>query len=81
MLLALYLVALPDNPVVVQRSLVVLLRTDEMMRSYELPPAGLADYRRFAGEGVFRLSVGLESVADVQADLAQALAPSPSIDF
>ena len=63
-----------------QRSLVVLLRTDEMMRSYELPPAGLADYRRFAGEGVFRLSVGLESVADLQADLAQALAPSSSMD-
>lgn len=56
-----------------QRSLVVLLRTDEMMRSYALPPAGLADYRRFAGDGVFRLSVGLESPEDLMADLDQAL--------
>ncbi|NDY93307.1 trans-sulfuration enzyme family protein [Ideonella livida] len=56
-----------------QRSLVVLLGTDDMMRSYALPPAGLAEYRRYAGDGVFRLSVGLEALPDLQADLDQAL--------
>ena len=57
-----------------QRSLVVLLRTDEMMAStYDLHGAALADYRRYAGDGVFRLSIGLESAADLIADLDQAL--------
>lgn len=63
-----------------QRSLLVLLSTDEMMRStYALQGAALADYRRYAGDGVFRLSVGLEDTADLIADLEQALAtPTPS---
>jgi cystathionine gamma-synthase len=57
-----------------QRSLVVLLQTDALMRStYGLHGEALADYRRYAGDGVFRLSVGLESSEDLIADLNQAL--------
>ncbi len=57
-----------------QRSLIVLLQTADMMRStYGLQGEALADYRRYAGDGVFRLSIGLESPADLIADLAQAL--------
>lgn len=58
-----------------QRSLIVLLDTAEMLRSsYALSGDALADYRRYAGDGVFRLSVGLEAPQDLIADLAQALA-------
>jgi len=57
-----------------QRSIVVLLDTAEMMNStYRLQGAQLADYRAFAGDGVFRLSVGLEAVDDLIEDLDQAL--------
>ena len=57
-----------------QRSIVVLLDTAEMMNStYRLEGAQLADYRAFAGDGVFRLSVGLESVDDLVEDLDKAL--------
>ncbi|MEJ6848070.1 aminotransferase class I/II-fold pyridoxal phosphate-dependent enzyme [Sinorhizobium fredii] len=57
-----------------QRSIVVLLDTKEMMRStYGLQGPQLDDYRAFAGDGVFRLSVGLESVEDIMADLDRAL--------
>jgi cystathionine gamma-synthase len=57
-----------------QRSIIVLLDTAEMMNStYRLQGAQLADYRAFAGDGVFRLSVGLEAVDDLIEDLDQAL--------
>ncbi|WP_037382319.1 trans-sulfuration enzyme family protein [Sinorhizobium americanum] len=57
-----------------QRSIVVLLDTNEMMTStYGLKGASLDDYRAFAGDGVFRLSVGLESFEDIIDDLDQAL--------
>lgn len=57
-----------------QRSIVVLLDTQEMMKStYGLTGEQLADYRRFAGDGVFRLSVGLEATDDLIADLDQAI--------
>ena len=57
-----------------QRSIVVLLDTEEMMSStYQLQGAALEDYRRFAGEGVFRLSIGLEAASDLIGDLDQAL--------
>jgi methionine-gamma-lyase len=57
-----------------QRSIVVLLDTNEMMKStYGLQGAQLDDYRAFAGDGVFRLSIGLESVEDIIADLDRAL--------
>lgn len=57
-----------------QRSIVVLLDTAEMMAStYRLTGTALEDYRDWAGEGVFRLSVGLEATADLIADLDFAL--------
>jgi len=60
-----------------QRSIVVLLDTKEMMQStYQLEGEQLADYRRFAGDGIFRLSVGLEATDDLIRDLEQALTSS-----
>ena len=57
-----------------QRSLVVLLDTEEMMAStYRLSGQALADYRSFAGDGLFRLSIGLETPQDLITDLDQAL--------
>lgn len=45
-----------------------------MMRgTYRLTPEQEADYRRYAGAGGFRLSVGLEAAEDLIADLGQAL--------
>ncbi len=59
-----------------QRSLVVLLDTEEMMTStFRLTGEALADYRAYAGDGLFRLSIGLETPADIIADLDQALTP------
>ncbi|HEX2137505.1 MAG TPA: PLP-dependent aspartate aminotransferase family protein [Microvirga sp.] len=57
-----------------QRSIVVLMKTGDLMQStYRLAGADLADYRRYAGDGVFRLSVGLESADDLLADLCPLL--------
>lgn len=57
-----------------QRSIVVMLDTQEMMKStYQLAGDQLEDYRRFAGDGVFRLSIGLEAPVDLINDLGQAL--------
>ena len=57
-----------------QRSNLVLMRTDELMRStYCLEGDALADYRRYAGDGVFRLSIGLEAPDDILADLFAVL--------
>ncbi|PZU87482.1 MAG: cystathionine gamma-synthase [Shinella sp.] len=57
-----------------QRSLVVLLDTDEMMRStFRLEGAQLEDYRTYAGDAVFRLSIGLETAEDIIADLDRGL--------
>lgn len=57
-----------------QRSIVVYLDTQEMMDStFHLEGRQLDDYRAFAGDGIFRLSVGLEAAEDLMADLDQAL--------
>ncbi len=57
-----------------QRSNLVLMRTDELMQStFKLEGEALADYRRYAGDGVFRFSVGLEAPDDVLADLFSVL--------
>lgn len=59
-----------------QRSLVVLLDTEEMMTStFRLTGEALTDYRAYAGDGLFRLSIGLETTVDIIADLDQALTP------
>ena len=56
------------------RSLVCYLPTADLMRtSFRLTAAQEASYRAFAGDGVFRLSVGLEDPADLIADIDQAL--------
>ncbi len=58
------------------RSLIIYLPTDDLLRSsFRLTPEQEASYRAYAGEGIFRLSVGLEDPADLIADLEQALAP------
>lgn len=56
------------------RSLVFYLPTEEMQNnSFHLNPQQLARYRDFAGDGIFRLSVGLEDAEDLCRDLDQAL--------
>lgn len=56
------------------RSLVYWIATDEIARgSFGLDGRALDAYRDFAGDGVFRLSVGLEDPEDIIADLDRAL--------
>ena len=56
------------------RSLIYWIPTDMLMRStFRLAPAAEARYREFAGDGVFRFSVGIEDAADLCADLLSAL--------
>ena len=56
------------------RSLVFYLPTADMLAtSFHLTPAQLSSYREFAGDGIFRLSVGIEDPDDLCRDLAQAL--------
>ncbi|NOE19974.1 aminotransferase class V-fold PLP-dependent enzyme [Ruegeria atlantica] len=56
------------------RSLIFWMGTEALMQSsFRLEGAQLASYRDFAGDGVFRLSVGLEDPEDLIADLAQVL--------
>jgi methionine-gamma-lyase len=58
------------------RSLVCYLPTADLLQtSFHLTPHQEASYRAFAGDGVFRLSVGLEDADDLIADLDQALTP------
>ena len=57
------------------RSLVYFIPTATLMEStFRLSPEAERRYRSFAGDGVFRLSVGIEDAADICADLDQALA-------
>ena len=57
-----------------QRSLVYWIETDALMAStFHLAGQQLAGYREFAGDGVFRLSVGLEDADDICADLDRVL--------
>lgn len=56
------------------RSLLYYLSTDEMLEtSFRLTEGQLQSYREFAGDGIFRLSVGIEDAADLIGDLEQAL--------
>jgi cystathionine beta-lyase/cystathionine gamma-synthase len=57
-----------------QRSICVHIGTDEIQRStFWMEGAALSRWKDWAGEGVFRLSVGLEDPADPIADLARVL--------
>jgi len=52
------------------RSLVYLMQTDDLIESsYRLDGEELERYRDSAGEGIFRLSVGLEDASDLITDL------------
>jgi len=56
------------------RSLVYLMQTDDLIESsYRLDGEELERYRDSAGEGIFRLSVGLEDACDLITDLEQVL--------
>ena len=56
------------------RSLIFHLSTTEMLRtSFQLTPRQEEVYRSYAGDGIFRLSIGLEDPSDLIADLFQAL--------
>ena len=56
------------------RSLIYWIPTTDIMRSsFRLEGEALARYRAFAGDGVFRFSVGIEDAADICADLDQVL--------
>jgi methionine-gamma-lyase len=58
-----------------QRSICVLIPTADIQAStYRMEGAALTRYRDWAGDGLFRLSVGLEDEGDLIADLAAALA-------
>jgi methionine-gamma-lyase len=59
------------------RSLVYWIPTDMVLASsFRLGPDSEARYRALAGDGVFRLSVGIEDAADICADLERVLRPS-----
>ena len=56
------------------RSLIYWMGTKDLIEnSYCLNAKQLESYRRYAGDGVFRISVGLEDAEDLCDDLAQAL--------
>ncbi|MBO9445701.1 PLP-dependent aspartate aminotransferase family protein [Ruegeria sp. R14_0] len=56
------------------RSLIFWMGTDALMEtSFRLEGENMQSYRDYAGEGVFRLSIGLEDPEDLIADLAQII--------
>jgi len=56
------------------RSLIFYLPTEEMFESsFKLNASQIRSYREFAGDGIFRLSVGIEDPVDLCYDLEQAL--------
>jgi methionine-gamma-lyase len=56
------------------RSLIFWMETEGLLTSsFRLTGAAAQAYRDWAGDGVFRLSVGLEDPADIIADLDRAL--------
>jgi methionine-gamma-lyase len=56
------------------RSLIFYLATEDMLEtSFRLTPDQKESYRNYAGDGIFRLSVGIEDGADLCEDLDKAL--------
>jgi cystathionine beta-lyase/cystathionine gamma-synthase len=56
-----------------QRSLIYYVSSQELLTtSYQLDPQQEKAYREWAGDGIFRFSVGLEDATDLIADLEQA---------
>ena len=57
------------------RSLIFWMDTPSLMESsFRLGGDQLDSYRAYAGDGIFRMSVGLEDPADLCEDLARVLA-------
>ena len=57
-----------------QRSLLFYIPTNDILESsFSLQGAALKSYKDFAGDGIFRVSIGLEDAGDLCADLDQAL--------
>jgi cystathionine gamma-synthase len=57
------------------QSLLFYIPTDDILRtSFKLDARGTNSYRSIAGDGIFRVSVGLEHSDDLLHDLDQALA-------
>ncbi len=57
------------------RSLIFWMETEGLMKtSFRLSGDALESYRTYAGDGIFRMSVGLEEPEDLIADLDRALA-------
>lgn len=57
------------------RSLIFWMDTPSLMEtSFRLRGDALESYRAYAGDGIFRMSVGLEDPADLSEDLARVLA-------
>jgi methionine-gamma-lyase len=57
-----------------QRSLIYYISTQQMLKtSFALDETQAEAYRNFAGDGVFRLSVGLEDAEDLCRDLDQTM--------
>jgi methionine-gamma-lyase len=55
------------------RSLIFYLGTNDLLQTtFKLDAAQLASWRTYAGDGIFRFSVGLEDPEDLIADLDQA---------
>lgn len=56
------------------RSLIFHLPTEDMLsNSFLIPESGRESYRKWAGKGIFRTSVGLEDPADLIAELDRCL--------
>jgi cystathionine beta-lyase/cystathionine gamma-synthase len=57
-----------------QRSLIYYIPTEDILRtSFHLAGAAEESYRSFAGDGIFRTSIGLDDPGDLCEDLDQAL--------
>ncbi len=56
------------------RSLIFYMSTEDLLEtSFKLSASQLKSYREFAGDGIFRLSVGIEDPVDLCNDLEQVL--------
>ena len=56
------------------RSLIFWMPTDDLLASsFRLDATGAESFRRYAGDGIFRFSVGLEDAEDLIADLDRVL--------
>ena len=56
------------------RSLIFWMPTEDLINgSFKLTKSQIESYKKYAGEGIFRMSVGLEDVEDLILDLERVL--------